>query len=143
MAVSTTFGVLASRVLEGLPFADGTVTPTSKGLNTSLVTSYITQASGQMAAALVSIGCTPETLTDDELQVVASGVLGYARAHCLIKRQFPEGDYKQFLNEWETSRAQVLRFVGGLGKSDPTAAQIVSNSSASPDRRFKERWNGF
>lgn len=143
MAVSTTFGVLVSGVLAGLPFSEGTVTPTSKGLNSSLVTAFITQASGQLSAALVSIGCDPEVLTDDELQVVASGVLGYARAQCLIKRQFPESDYKPHLDQWEQSRSLILRFVGGLGKSDPTSSQIVSNSPAVPDRRFKERWNGF
>lgn len=143
MAVSTTFGVLVSSVLDGLPFAEGTVTPTSKGLNTNLVTSYITQASGQMAAALVSIGCAPESMTDDELQVIASGVRAYARAQCLMRRQFPEADYRPHLDEWEQSRGMVLSFTGGLGSSDPTSSQIKSNSPAIPDRRFKERWNGF
>ena len=143
MAVTTTFGVLSSSVLDGLPFAEGTVTPTSRGLNTNLITSYITQASGQMAAALVSIGCDPEALTDDELQVVASGVLAYARAQCLIKREFPESAYRVHLDEWEARRTQVLHFTGGLGVSDPTNSQITSNSPATPNRRFKERWNGF
>lgn len=143
MAVTTTFGVLVSGVLEGLPFAEGTVTLDSKGLNTRLITSYITQASGQMAAALVSIGCAPESMTDDELQVIASGVLAYARAQCLMKRSFPDAEIQRQLDVWDAKFTQVLSFRGGLGASDPTSAQIKSNSSAVPDRRFKERWNGF
>lgn len=140
---TTSFGVLPSEVLEGLPFAEGTVTETSKGLNFSLINGYINEGSVRLAAAMVSAGMAPDELSDDALSMAQTGVLAYARAQCLIKREFSEADVKPYLDQWHEYRDLVTSFVGGFGVSDATSQQIISTSKATPDRRFKERWNGF
>lgn len=143
MAATTTFGVLPSAVLAGLPFAEGTVHSASPGLNTGLITRYIQEGSSRICAALVSIGADPSALGDDAQGIAETGVLAYARAQCLIKREYPAAEIDRHLDAWNEHLTLITSFVGGLGESDPTHRQIVSTSSSSPSRRFKERWNGF
>jgi len=143
MAATTTFDVLPSVVLEGLPFAEGTVHSASPGLNTGLITRYIQEGSSRICAALASIGADPSALEEDAQGIAHTGVLAYARAQCLIKREYPAAEIDRHLEIWREHLELVTHFVGGLGASDPTHRQIVSTSSATPNRRFKERWNGF
>lgn len=143
MPGSTAYGVTTSEVLKGLPFADGTVDANSSGLNTGLITGYINEGTSRISASLVSIGADPEGLTPDAENIAATGLKAYARAQCLIKRSFSEREIDTQWDIWEEHRDMLMKFVGGLGESDPTSRQIVSTSPSKPNRRFRERWSGF
>ena len=125
-----THTVTTSTVLAGLPFAEGTVTSTSSGLNTGVLASWIEEAAGHVNAILVGRGLDPTALDANTAQVAKSCIHAYARAMALTKRQFPADEVSR---QWElyNSGRKTLRDLDELGASGAAADGVSSNVRAS------------
>jgi hypothetical protein len=134
------FGVTVSKVLGVLPFAEGTVNSESRGLNTRVLTDWITEGANQLTAALTSVGVASEDMPDPDRATLSSGVIAYAAMRAAMKRDFPAEDIDRFRDEWEAAKRFCREYKGGLGGSD---ASLVTSNTSGTERRFKEKWNGF
>lgn len=141
-----THEVTVSSVIDGLPFAQGAIGPSTPGLNTTIISNWIREAAGILNAHLASSGVEIDNLKEDERQVLASGIHAFARAMCLEKRRIDAGQVERQWEIWREARAAAKRFTGGLGQSDPDSV-VASNfdyrSDSDNDNDFGSGFTGF
>ena len=122
-----THDVTSTMVLNGLPFASGTVTSTSVGLNTVMLEEWIEEASGILNSLLKKHAIAPEDLTDDSKALVQTGIKAYARAQALMKRQFSDIQVQAQMSIWNEVKKTIRETPADLGDSQNTSAAIVTN----------------
>lgn len=122
-----THDVTATMVLNGLPFASGTVTATSVGLNTVMLDEWIEEASGILNSLLKKHAIDPDNLTEDSKALVQTGIKAYAQAQALMKRQFPDIQIQAKMSIWNEVKKTLRETPADLGDSQNTSAAIVTN----------------
>ncbi|MGI9589214.1 MAG: hypothetical protein ACR2MR_13585 [Dietzia maris] len=127
-----THDVTATMVLNGLPFASGTVTTTSAGLNTVIIDEWIEEAAGILNNLLHKHDIDPANLEDDSKALVQTGIKAYARAQALMKRQFSDVQIQSQMSIWNEVKKTIRETPGDLGKAQNTAASIVTNITSPP-----------
>jgi hypothetical protein len=133
MAIQT-HNVTADDVVEDLPFATGTVTATSKGLNTPMVERWVKAAAGQLNAILIRKGFDVDNLGENESELVRMGISAFARGRALKKREYDgAGDELAIFNDVKDT---IRRMDQDMGETAPTANSIHSNI---PDAHERDR----
>lgn len=133
MAVQT-HNVTAAEVLEDLPFAEGVVTSTSKGLNTGTLDRWIKQAAGQLNAILIRKGYDVDALGENETELVRMGITAYARGRALKKREWDREDWEDELDTFEDVKRTVRHMDADMGESAPKTNGIHTNVPSALDR---------
>ena len=133
--------IKASEVIEELPFAQGSVSKTSTGLNLPMVERFITEATGILSAILKRHNMSYDALDADAAQVVRTGIKAYAKAQCLIKREFPDSQIQLQMGIWRDSKDTLRDSIQDLGASQVASNQVVSNIDTS-EKYDKWVYNG-
>ena len=123
--------IKASEVIEELPFAQGSVSKTSTGLNLPMVERFITEATGILSAILKRHNMSYDALDADAEQVVRAGIKAYAKAQCLVKREFPDSQNQLQMDIWKDSKDTLRDSIQDLGASQIASNQVVSNIDTS------------
>lgn len=139
MAVSTTHDVTAQDVLDDLPYVTKHITATSEPLSTTLIERWVTQGAGQLNAIMTRHGIDPTTLGDDESELVRSGIIAYALAKSLQKRDADDAEIDRAWETWGSVRKTLRELPQDLGDSENADAVIISNVDA--DDPTVKRWD--
>lgn len=131
MAIQT-HNVTAAEVIEDLPFAEGAITASSKGLNTSMVERWVKAAAGQLNAILIRKGFDVDNLGENESELVRMGIFAFARGRALKKREFDGGDDE--LAAFDDVKNTIRRMEHDMGETAPSANGIHSNIPSAADR---------
>lgn len=134
--------VTVEDVLNRLPMAQGSVTETSKGLNTGMIESFIKTAAGILNALLNRAGASPDTLGADEIELLREGIISYAESRCLVARDYSEDKINRAYRQWEEIRKTIRDYPGDLGQAVSAGARIVSNVNTS-DPTVKRWGSGY
>lgn len=140
MAVSTTHGVTVETMIGSLPFAAGTITPTSDGLRTTDLQAWIDEAAGQCNALLVRHHIHITTLSGDTVELVRAGIRAYVTARALSHRHFPQEQIAREWEQWNSVRKTLREDPQSLGNDQVASNQVVSNvDTANPTRSRFDR----
>lgn len=142
------FGVLVADVLNTLPANTTNITSTSQGLNTVQVEGFISRAEGQVSAILVRHGIAPESLGDDEIELVRDAVVAYASAYSLERIGGSQDQINRRMDEWKRLSELLRTQPQDLGEAQnvQSAQKVQSNinlSCPSPRKWDSRNFRGW
>lgn len=143
------FGVSAKDVLDTLPSDTTNVNATSKGLNTQQIEGFISRASGQISAILVRHGISPDSLGDDEIELIRDAVIAYASGYSLERIGSSSEQINRRFEEWKRLVDMIQSTPQNLGESQnvQSAQKVKSNinpNCPSPRGPWNSKsWSGW
>lgn len=111
------YGVEPGDVLEVLPFAEGTVTADTDGLNTGHLSAWITRGAAHVGALLTRNQITIQAVKEstDAEEVVRSAIIAYAAVRALTRREWYSDPLPLFREEWAAGLEMIKNMPGDLG----------------------------
>ena len=126
-----THNVTTDDVLDALPMASGNVTPTSQGLNTSMVDRWIRAGARRVNSVVRSYhGIDVDALEQYEVEVLRDGIVAYARYRCLEARDYDDTSIDRARDDFQDILQTIRRFPADLDSDDPSTRIRGSSSDA-------------